>query len=257
MNSSNGSANGKPLSVTVLGAGDAFASGGSGQSAYMIESEAGTILLEAGPNVLGALKRADLKPGAIDLVLITHLHGDHYAGVPFLLLEYLWETKLDHIITIAGPRNLETRCWKLMGTMFPRFDVTRLHRKIRFAVLEPGNSARFGKARVSAIRSPHTSPDVSMSYRIEVDGKSVVFSGDSGWNEKLVGFTEGADLFLCECTYFESKHLTFHMNYPEVESNRDRFKVGRMVLTHIGREVLNHKSEVKIEMAFDGMRIEV
>ena len=41
-----------------------------------------------------------------------------------------------------------------------------------------------------------------------------MFSGDSGWNDELVEFSDGADLFLCECTYFESAHLKFHLNYP-------------------------------------------
>ncbi|HYB89519.1 MAG TPA: MBL fold metallo-hydrolase [Candidatus Binataceae bacterium] len=253
----NASADGKPISLTMLGTGDAFASGGSAQAIYFIEAAGTGILMEAGPEVVGALKRAAIKPGDIDLVLISHLHGDHYGGLPFLFLEYMFESPLDHTITIAGPRNLEPRCWRLVRTLFPKIEFEKLKRKFRFAVLEPKKSARFGKVRVSAIRSPHTNPDISLSLRIEADGKSIVFSGDSGWNEELVPFSAGADLFLCECTYFESADLAFHMNYPQLAANRSRFNVRRMLLTHIGREVLNHKPEVEIEMAFDGMRIEL
>ena len=100
-------------------------------------------------------------------------------------------------------------------------------------------------------------PDVSLAYRIAIGGKSIAFSGDSGWTEQMVPFVAGADLFLCECTYFESTQLDFHMNYPLLDANHERFEVGRMVLTHVGREVLERGDDVKLEMAHDGMRITV
>ena len=65
-------------------------------------------------------------------------------------------------------------------------------------------------------------------------------------------FSAGADLFLCECTYFESTDLDFHMNYPELAANARASTSGGMVLTHVGREVLDRKPEVKIEMASTG-----
>jgi ribonuclease BN (tRNA processing enzyme) len=124
-------------------------------------------------------------------------------------------------------------------------------------VLEPGKNMKIAGARLSTIRSPHTKPDISLSVKLEIGGRTFVFSGDSGWNEELVKFTAGADLLLCECTYFESEHLRFHMNYPELKRNRSRFNVGRMILTHLGRETINHTSEVEIEMGFDGMKLEI
>lgn len=257
MDSNNAISRSGPVGVTVLGTGDAFASGGRAQAGYYVDAGDVRILMEAGPELLGSMKRAGIRPGNIDVVLISHLHGDHYGGVPFLMLEYLWETKLDHKVVIAGPRNLEPRCWRLMNTLFPGFDLARLKRQIKFVELAPGKTTRIGKLRVSAIRSPHTSPDISLSLRVEAGGRTIAFSGDTGWNEALVGLADGADLFLCECTYYESNQLKIHLNYPDIAANRARFKVGRMVLTHIGREVLSHKSDVEVEMAFDGMRIEI
>jgi len=127
----------------------------------------------------------------------------------------------------------------------------------RWAELEPGRTARLGKFQVRAIRSPHTKPDISLSFRVTAGSKSIVFSGDSGWNDELVKLSDGADLFLCECTYYESAELDFHLNYPLLAANRDKFKVRRMVLTHLGREVLSRENEIAIEMGFDGMKIEI
>jgi ribonuclease BN (tRNA processing enzyme) len=257
MNPNHAASNGAPTTVTLLGTGDAFASYGRGQAGYLIDAPGGRVLIEAGPGLLPALKNNRIATDSFDLLLISHLHGDHYAGLPFLILEYLWEKRRKKVLTVAGPAKLEERTWRLMRIMFPRFKLEKVKHKFKFVVLEPGSSARLGKFQVRAIRSPHTKPDISLSYRVSVGGKLVVFSGDSGWNDELVKLSDGADLFLCECTYFESAQLWFHMNYPLLAANRDKFKVRRMVLTHLGREVLSRENEIGIEMGFDGMKIEI
>jgi ribonuclease BN (tRNA processing enzyme) len=99
--------------------------------------------------------------------------------------------------------------------------------------------------------------DISLSLKLRIAGRTIVYSGDSGWNEELVSFAEGADLFICECTYYESSQLTFHMNYPQLAANRSRFKVKRMLLSHLGREVLAHKRNLKMKLAFDGLKIKL
>ncbi len=246
------------VAVTVLGSADAFASGGRAQAGYLVQGGGKNFMLEAGPGLLGALKKAGVSPAALDYVIISHLHGDHFAGLPFLLLEYMYESPLRKTVVIAGPPKLERRTWTLMRTMFPRVDVATAQRRIKFMVLKPGQRARLGKAaRLSAIRSPHTSPDISLSLRLETAGRTIVFSGDTGWNEELIRFSDGADLMICECTYYESNHKQSHINYLKLRDNRARFRVGRMLLTHLGSEVLRHRSDIDMEMAFDGMKVEL
>ena len=257
MNPNRTPSNGAPVTVTLLGTGDAFASFGRVQAGYLIDAPGGRILMEAGPGLMPALKTNGIAPDSFDLLLISHLHGDHFAGLPFLILDYMWETPRKKVLTVAGPPKLEERTWLLMRTMFPHFELDKIKRKLKFVVLEPGSSTRLGKFKVRAIRSPHTRPDISLSLRIDGGGKSIVFSGDSGWNDELVEFSAGADLFLCECTYYESTELNFHLNYPLLAANRDKFKVRRMVLTHLGREVLSRADEIVLEMGYDGMKIEI
>ena len=245
------------MKVTILGSGDAFASRGSCPACYIIEGAGKTILMEAGPALVPLLKRAGFAPADLDLALISHLHGDHFGGLPFLILEYMWESRLTKTLTIAGPRRLEQRTWTLFENMFSHFPEEKVARLLKFEVLEPAQSRDFGAIKVATIRTPHTTPDVSLAFRITLGGKTIVFSGDTGWTEELVPFCDGADLFICECTYFDSTELKFHLNYPLLAQQRSRFNVGRMVLTHIGREMREHESDVKIEMAFDGMELEV
>ncbi|SRR5579875_312504 len=257
MNSRPPASSQSPVHVTILGTGDAFSSHGRFNSGYLIEAGGYRILMEAGPTILTALKRAAINPADIDLVLISHLHGDHFGGLPFLFLEYTYESRRRTRLAIAGPQRLERHTMTLVRAMFPGTEALDVVRKSRWTVLEPGKRASFGPLRVAAIRTPHMKRYKSLAFRIELAGRTIVFSGDSGWTEELVPFAAGADLFLCECTYFESAHLDFHLNYPRLANERPRLDVKRMVLTHLGREVLDRQSEVAMEMASDGMRIEL
>jgi ribonuclease BN (tRNA processing enzyme) len=251
--------NGAGVELSFLGTGDAFANGGRFQSGYLLEAHDYRILMDAGPTSLCAMKRMKVNPAEIDLILISHLHGDHFGGLPFLILEYLFENPLRRPLIIAGPLYLEQRVWLLFRTMFPntRGDLARLRGKLKFVVLEPGCDRRVGKVRIETIRTPHMRRPASLALKIGVDGKTIVFSGDSGWSDELVEFAAGADFFLCECTYFESAHLDFHMNYPQLSQHRDRFAVKRMMLTHIGSEVLRRTEEIRMETAADGMRVRI
>ena len=247
-----------PVNLTFLGTGDAFASHGRFQSGYLIEADGCHILMEAGPTVLCAMKRMGVAPADIDIILISHLHGDHFGGLPFLILEYLWESPRSKPLTIAGPARLEERTWRLFNTMFPfsSGDIERVKRNLEFVELKPAHKVRFGKVEVNALRVPHMKRDLCLALKIMVGGKTIVFSGDTGWVDELVRFTAGADLFLCECTYFENP-LGVHLSYPLLESKRPHFDVKRMMLTHIGREVLERSSQLNMELAVDGMKVEV
>jgi ribonuclease BN (tRNA processing enzyme) len=247
-----------PVHLTFLGTGDAFASHGRFHSGYLIEAEGYHVLMEAGPTVLCAMKRMGFAPADLDIILISHLHGDHYGGIPFLILEYLWESPRRKPLKIAGPPHLEERTWRLFNTMFPfsSGDLEKVRRNLQFIELEPGHRTRLGKVQIEAIRVHHMKRDLSLALKIAVAGKTIAFSGDTGWVDELVSFTAGADLFLCECTYFENP-LEIHLNYPLLESKRQYFDVKRMMLTHIGREVLERRPELTMELATDGMKVEI
>jgi ribonuclease BN (tRNA processing enzyme) len=247
-----------PVNLTFLGTGDAFASHGRFYSGYLIAAGGYHVLMEAGPTTLCAMKRLGFAPADLDIILISHLHGDHYGGLPFLLLEYLWESPRNKLLKIAGPPHLEERTWRLFNTMFPfsSGDIDRLKRGLEFIELEPDHPARVGKIHVESLRVPHMKRDLSLALKIAIGGKAIAFSGDTGWTDDLFAFTAGADLFLCECTYFTNP-LEIHLNYPLLESKRAKFDVKRMMLTHIGREVLESGVDLSMEVAADGITIEV
>ncbi len=244
--------------VTVLGAGDAFASKGRFQAGYVISGAGHHILMDAGPTLLSSIKRAGLSTGDLDIVLISHLHGDHFSGLPFLILEYMYETPRSRPLILAGPPLLEERTWTLFRTMFPETDPAEIARQLRFVVLEPGDSRQIAASlQVQSIRTPHMVNHLSLGFRIELGDKTIAFSGDTGWTEDLIPLSAGADLFLCECTYYDQPALDFHISYTQFMSQRARMTPRRLVLTHIGREVIDRESQIALEMAHDGMVIEL
>src|SRR5260370_37999624 len=156
MNQNPTASNGAKVTVTLLGTGDAFASFGRSQAGYLIDAPAGRILMEAGPCLMQALKGNGVSPDSFDLLLISHLHGDHFGGLPFLILDYMWETRRKRVLTIAGPAKLEERTCALMRTMFPHFELDKIKHKLKFVVLEPGRSTRLGTFKLRTLRRHRT-----------------------------------------------------------------------------------------------------
>src|SRR2546426_4590548 len=103
--------------VTVLGSGDAFGSGGRLHSAYLVETPRHTFLLDCGPTILQALKRNGRDPAAVDFVLLSHLHGDHFGGLPFLFMEYRFEEPRSRPLAVYGPPGTERRVRSLFGAL--------------------------------------------------------------------------------------------------------------------------------------------
>ena len=65
---------------------------------------------------------------------------------------------------------------------------------------------------------------------------------------------EDADLFICECYYYE-KPIRFHMNYQDIKAHCDDLKAKRTVLTHFSREMMLNKDSIPDETAYDGLVI--
>ena len=80
----------KKMKLHILGCGDAFGSGGRNQSGYLFEADDRLFLLDCGPTSLLAMNRAGIDPGRLDAIILSHLHGDHFAGIPFFFIEYLY-----------------------------------------------------------------------------------------------------------------------------------------------------------------------
>lgn len=245
-----------PLRVSFLGTGDAFSASGRHQAGYLVHGGATSFLLDIGSSTLGSMKQHGIDPSVVDLVLISHLHGDHFSGLPFLFLEYIFERKRERPLRIAGPPGTEERVRTLFRAMYRDLASEPLPFALQFTEMPPGVPVSFDDVHVEPFRVPHQENDISLGLRVSVAGRTILYSGDTGWTETLVEQSRDTDLFICECCFFETR-MAMHLDYPRLAENRSRFGCKRMLLTHLGREMHAHRADVEIEMASDGLMVEL
>src|SRR5215468_12546586 len=106
------------VSVRFVGSGDAFGSGGRFQTCILVDGPGVRFAIDFGTSSLIALAQQGIAPNSIDAVLLTHLHGDHCGGVPFLLLDAMLGAKRERALVIAGPRDLRRRMDAIREALF-------------------------------------------------------------------------------------------------------------------------------------------
>jgi ribonuclease BN (tRNA processing enzyme) len=236
--------------LQCLGSGDAFGSGGRCQTSFYLKTASAGILLDCGASTLIALKRQRLSAGDIDIILITHLHGDHFGGLPFILCEILAMGQRKKSLTIIGPTYIKERSEEALKCFYPGFDITK-DALIRFVTYRTNEKFELNLLTITAykaIHSPETHPHI---LRIETDDTTITYSGDTEWTEDLVTASAGADLLICEASSFQKK-LKYHLSVKEIIENENRIMAKKIVLTHLGEEALAHLDEIPFAVARDG-----
>ena len=239
-----------------LGTSDAFGSLGRHNAGYLLETQATRILLDSGPGILTALKAQDQKPASIDAIIISHLHGDHFAGIPFLLLEFTYQSQRRRPLKIIGPPGIEKRVMMLCRTLYADLDLQDLPFPVRFIEMEHGSAHESNDARIESFRVPHQEKEISLGHRIIVGGSILTYSGDTPWTDDLIRESSGSSLFLCECTSFDIE-IPRHIHYAELEKQRTRLECAEVLLTHMGSDVRKRSSEIDLPMADDGLALKV
>jgi ribonuclease BN (tRNA processing enzyme) len=242
------------VQVLFLGSGDAFSPQGRQQAGYLIRGSRSTVLLDCGATTLPALKRAGIQVGRIDTILISHFHGDHIAGLPFVILDGVYSQPQRRPLCIAGPPGIQERVLALYRAAYRDAASSPPSFQINYMEMLPGQATCIGAVEIEAFAVPHTEREISLGLRVAIDGKRILYSGDSGWTEDLVAYSKDADLFICECSFFETRTAT-HLDYRRIAENLDRFRAKRIILTHLGEEITARTSEVQIELASDGLLI--
>lgn len=244
------------MRLHVLGCGDAFGSGGRNQSGYLVEASDRLFLLDCGPSTLPAMKRAGFDPNRLDAVLLSHLHGDHFGGLPFFFIEYLYGNPRRNPLHVAGPPETETRVCELFRLMYGGNATATELPPTRFHTLQPEKPTLIEGIEIFPFQVPHQVREVSLGLKVSCDQKQILFSGDSAWTDRFVDYARGVDLFLCECSFYDQGPGN-HINFLSLKENLLHLKCKKLVLTHLGEAMLARNKELGVTFADDGMVIEV
>jgi ribonuclease BN (tRNA processing enzyme) len=239
------------VSLRILGCGDSFGSGGRAHTSFFLDAPDSKLLIDFGASALVSMHRFGVDPRAVDAVVLSHLHGDHFGGLPFLLLDAVWISRRTRPLVIAGPRGTEDRLRQATDAMFPGLWTNLERFSLEFVALDDGRSVDVAGASVTAFTAVHDSGAPAFALRVTCGGRTIAYSGDTAWTDRLLDAARDADLFLCEATSF-AKPIPNHLSYETVLSNRARFSAARIVLTHLGTDVLARRDSLALEIAEDG-----
>lgn len=244
------------MKLTFLGSGDAFGSGGRFNTCFHVTTANGTFLIDCGATSLVAMRHFEVDPNSIGTIFLTHLHGDHFGGLPFFILDAQLVSRRGVPLTIAGPAGTAQRLRDLMDVMFPGMSKVQQRFPIEFVEIAPGVEKKVGSVAVTPFLAAHNSGAPSLTLRLACENRVLVYSGDTGWCDSLVQAADGADVLIVESSGYD-KPIPQHLDYATLNARRAELKAKRIVLTHMGPAVLARGSELAFEQAHDGKTIEL
>jgi ribonuclease BN (tRNA processing enzyme) len=247
------------MRLTVVGSGDAFGSGGRFNACFFLQTAKATLLVDFGATSLIALKARGLDPGSIDGIILSHLHGDHFGGLPFLLLDAQFLARRERPLLIAGPPGTRMRIEQALEVFFPKSSTNRWRFDWKVMEIEVGRPTDVLGHAVTTTEVVHFSGAPSTALRLS-DGKRLfAYSGDTEWVEALVTVADGADLFIIEC-YGYSGQLPGHVSWDVLKPRLKDLRAQRIMLTHMNPTMLMHVDEARAAgamIAEDGLVMEV
>jgi ribonuclease BN (tRNA processing enzyme) len=244
------------MQVRFVGCGDAFGSGGRNNTCFHLTGERANLLIDCGASSLPALKRLGIARNDIELILITHFHGDHFAGLPFFLLDAQFSRRSKPLI-IAGPQGIETRLPQVMEALFENSSKTTQKFELSVVPLTPERTIAFGAINVTPYAVVHgASGGPFLGYRIEAEGRIIAYSADTEWTDTLIPLARNADLFIAEA-YSYDKPVKNHLSLVALEAHLDAIQPKRLVLTHMSDDMLSRADTLPHIAAHDGMSIEL
>lgn len=237
--------------ITVLGSGNAFNTDGKGSAAFLLETEKSKLLVDCGPTLLVKAESFKVDLQNLDAVYITHLHGDHAMGLPFLLIYMKYIERRDKPFTIIGPKGIKEWSNYALELCYPELSFPF---EVFYEEMLPGRKNSSFFTNVEAMKILHK--EESIGYRFVIDNYTVVFSGDSKWSSHLKDLCQNSDLAFVECSVL-NKIEAAHISMEELQEEENNYLSGakKVVLVHGYKAIEDALKETNLayEYAKDGM----
>jgi ribonuclease BN (tRNA processing enzyme) len=225
------------LDLLFLGSGNAFAAQGRAFSSFLLN---GRYLFDCGPTVMQQLAKADVAARDVEAVFISHYHADHFFGLPFLLLDAKYGGRTKDL-TIVGPPGIELRTRSLLELGYPGV-VDSANYTRHYVEIRDGACERVGDLTLTAARVQHVDEFECFAFRAEVEGRSVVYSGDTTLCDGLLRLVKDADVIVTECS---CDGVAVHLSPAGVDEVARHAPDAQIIVTHL--DGLDHPTH------FDGL----
>ena len=249
------------MKITVLGKSPAWQDADGACSGYLVEEEGACLLLDCGNGVFSKLRRyRDYV--AVDAVVISHLHADHFLDLVPFAYALLYAPRQQSVPVASWPGTDSPARPRLYA---PRGAAETFRRVVgawgsedlierAFDLVEYGSDATLdvGTLRIAFHEVPHFTTTYAVGISSTNGGGRVTYGADSGPNDALVRFADGADLLIIEATLPrpEREGPRGHLTPGEAGEHGARARVGRLVITHISDELDERWAQAEAEEAF-------
>ncbi|MEW9550483.1 MBL fold metallo-hydrolase [Nonomuraea sp. NPDC050783] len=244
------------MRVRFIGSGDAFGSGGRWQTCISVTAGDLRVLVDCGATSLTAMKAQGVDPGSVDAVVLTHLHGDHFGGLPFLVLDGQFSRRV-RPLRVLGPPGTGARLTQAMETLFP--GSSRVERRFPVEVGElatDGTPTALGPLSVSAWQVVHECGAPPLAVRVDDGRAAFAYTGDTEWTPALAEAARGASLLAAE-SYTYDRPIRYHLDYRTLREHAAELDAGRIVLTHMSGAMLSRLADATHPAAHDGMTVDL
>lgn len=218
------------MELTFIGSGNAFTSGGRYWSSFLVDRK---YQFDAPPTLLPHLKQLGIPLAELEVIFLTHFHGDHFMGLPFLLLEYVYLTPRTRDLHIVGPPGVQEWIEDFSNRCYPEITRDAGYRRI-YIEAKPGTDQRAGPISFRAVPMNHVKGSLqAFGYRAQINGKTIAYTGDTMFCDEIVELAQGCQVLVVDCTYTEGSGPE-HMGLDDVKVIRQRISPDiTMILTHL------------------------
>ncbi|KQZ01416.1 hypothetical protein ASD45_11560 [Pseudolabrys sp. Root1462] len=245
------------MHLTIIGCGDAFGSGGRYNTCFMLKTAKATLLVDCGASAMPALNAQTVDRNTIDGIVLSHLHGDHFGGLPFFILDAQFLSRREKPLLIAGPPGSKARIDAAMEVFFPKSNTMKWKFPWSVQEIPVGVPTDLLGHSIVTAEVIHQSGAPSTALRLTDGDKTFAYSGDTEWTDALLPVAKGADLFICECYGFEGK-FSGHLSWDVLRPRIGDLGAKQTMVTHMNPTMLSRLDEVRaggVLIAEDGLKM--
>ena len=248
------------MKLTVLGSGTCIPTVDRFPSGLALSFGSHLVLFDGGGGSLRQMPKMGLDYRRVDFYCLSHFHPDHVSDlVPFLFaLNYTVDFTRSLPLHLLGPRGLEDFYARMRG-IFGHWIEAQTYPLF----LHEGGDSRFDFSSFSVQTLPMAHSEDAVGFRVQGEGRSVVYSGDTEYCANIVSLARDADLLILECSFPEERRKAGHLTPSLAGRIAREAGARRLLLTHFYpvfeghdiREECSREFSGEIILAVDGMKL--